>query len=160
MVSRRSASVAGAVLVAAAVVVLSATASADSGDTDDRETTLRFDVQTSPFNLTDLGEPGISAADVIVFDDRLLQDGRQVGHQVGSCTVVDASALADCTAVVTLDDRGTITFAFENAPPPEKTVAVTGGSGEFRTAHGDGVFSENADQTATLTLSLVLAPDR
>ena len=34
-------------------------------------------------------------------------------------------------------------------------IAITGGSGEFRTAHGDGVFLEAADQTATLTLTLV-----
>jgi len=148
------------VLVAAAVVVVGATAAADSGDTGDGEVTLRFDVETSPFSYTDLGEPGPSAADVIVFNDRLLQDGREVGHEVGSCVVVEASGLANCTAVVTLDDRGTITYAFENAPPPQKTIAVTGGSGEFRTAHGDGVFVENADQTATLTLSLVLASHR
>jgi hypothetical protein len=136
----------------AALVVVGASASAG---TDDDETVLRFDVQTSPFNLTDLGEPGLSPADQIVFSDRLLQDGEQVGHQVGSCVLVDASGLADCTGVVTLDGRGTIAFAFENAPPPEKTLAVTGGSGEFRAASGDGVFVEAADQTATLTLTLV-----
>ena len=73
----------------------------------------------------------------------------------GSCVVVDAAAFANCTGVVTLDGRGTVTYAFENAPPPEKVLAITGGSGEFRTAHGDGVFLEAEDQTATLTLTLV-----
>jgi hypothetical protein len=33
-------------------------------------------------------------------------------------------------------------------------MAVTGGSGEFRAALGDGVLVEAEDQTATLTLSL------
>ena len=153
----------GAMSVAAVLVVGAATASAgpdahdEHGAPDrDHEVTLRFDVETSPFSYTDLGEPGPSAADVIVFHDRLLVDGREAGHEVGSCVVVEPSGLANCTAVVTLDGQGTITYAFENAPPPEKTLAVTGGSGRYRTAHGDGSFVEAEDQTATLVLSLVL----
>ena len=78
----------------------------------------------------------------------LQRDGRQVGHEVGSCVLVDPSGLSTCTAVVTLDGRGTITYAFENAPPPEKTLVVTGGSGEFRTARGDGTFQENGNGPA------------
>ena len=140
-------------VVAVGLVVAGASASAGTGAED--ETVLALDVRTSPFSLTDLGEPGLSAADQIVFHDQLLQDGNHVGHQVGGCVLVDAEAFANCTGVVTLDGRGTITYAFENAPPPEKTVAITGGSGDFRAAHGDGVFLEAEDQTATLTLTLV-----
>jgi hypothetical protein len=55
-----------------------------------------------------------------------------------------------------LDGQGTITFAFENAPPPEKTLAITGGSGKYRTAHGDGSFTESGQGTGVLVLSLVL----
>jgi hypothetical protein len=36
---------------------------------------MTFHVVFSPFNYTDLGAPGPSAADVIVFHDQLLQDG-------------------------------------------------------------------------------------
>jgi hypothetical protein len=153
----------GATCVAAVLVVGAATASAgpdtheDHGDRDRApEVTLRFDVETSPFSYTDLGAPGPSAADVVVFHDRLLVDGREVGHEVGSCVVVEPSGLANCTAVVTLDGQGTISYAFENAPPPEKTLAVTGGSGKYRAAHGDGSFVEAGDETGTLVLSLVL----
>ncbi len=153
----------GATLVASALVVGAATASATSGtsaqDGDGRrshEVTLRFDVETSPFNYTDLGQPGPSAADVIVFHDRLSANGREVGHQVGSCVVVEPDGLSNCTAVVTLDGQGTVTYAFENAPPPEKTFAVIGGSGKFRTAHGDGSFTESGQDTGTLVLSLIL----
>ena len=125
-----------------------------SGSGDD--VTLRFDVETSPFSYTDLGEPGPSAADVIVFLDTLLRNGRQVGHEVGSCVVVEPSGLSNCSAVLTLDGQGTITYAFENAPPPEKTLAITGGSGKYRTAHGDGTFTESGHGTGTLVLSLTL----
>jgi hypothetical protein len=153
----------GATSVAALLVVGAATASAGSDTHDEhgardhaQEVTLRFDVETSPFNYTDLGTPGPSAADVIVFHDRLLVDGHEVGHEVGSCVVIEPTGLSNCTAVVTLDGQGTITYAFENAPPPEKTLAVTGGSGKYRTADGDGSFVEAGNGTGTLVLSLVL----
>ena len=44
-----------------------------------------------------------------------------------------------------------------NAPPPNKVLAITGGSGRFRTAHGDGTLVENGDaaNTGTLTLRLI-----
>jgi hypothetical protein len=153
----------GAALVGSALVVGAATAGATSGPSDDHrdgghghEVTLRFDVETSPFDYTDLGAPGPSAADVIVFHDTLFTDGQEVGREVGSCVVVEPSGLSNCTAVITLYGQGTITYAFENAPPPQKTFAVTGGSGKYRTAHGDGSFIESGQDTGTLVLSLVL----
>lgn len=148
---------AGVAVIGSALLVQTAVADADDGGlARSHRVTLTLDVRTSPFNYTDLGDPGPSAADVIVFHDKLLKHGRQVGHQVGSCTVVEASGLANCTGVVTLAGRGTIAFAFENAPPPRKVLAVTGGSGAYRTAHGDGTFVESGRQTGTLTLRLVL----
>jgi hypothetical protein len=148
----RVAAVGGA--LAATVFLVQAAIAGASADDDGHETTLEFDVEPSPFNYTDLGEPGPSAADVIVFNDKLLQAGEQVGHEVGSCVVVDPSGLSNCTGVITLDDEGTITFAFENAPPPEKTLAITGGTGSYRSAGGEGEFLESEDGTATLTLTV------
>jgi hypothetical protein len=145
----------GAALVAAVLLIPGAGASADpSDDGSGRGRTLQFDVVFSPFNYTDFGEPGFSPPDVIVFHDTLLQDGEPVGHQVGSCVLVDTSGTANCTGVITLDGRGTITFAFENAPPPEKTLAITGGTGKFRSAGGEGTLVEAGDGTGTLTLSV------
>jgi hypothetical protein len=156
--SARVLTIAATVCVSVLVVgAATAGAAPDSAGTDSargHEVTLRFDVETSPFNYTDLGEPGPSAADVIVFHDSLFRNGRQVGHEVGSCVVVEPSGLSNCSGVVTLDGQGTITYAFENAPPPEKTLAVTGGSGRYRTAHGDGSFTESGDGTGVLVLSL------
>lgn len=152
----------GTVLAASAVLVVGATASAsDRGNRpgDKRhgnETTLHFDVNTSPSSYTDLGKPGPSAADVIVFNDTLLHNRRTVGHEVGSCVVVDPSGVANCTGVATVDGRGTIAFAFENGPPARKILAITGGSGAYRTARGDGVLVESGHETATLDVSIVL----
>jgi hypothetical protein len=158
MAERARLVVVGAACAAAAVAVgsVAASANADDGDSGgDGRTTLQFHVETSPFSYTDLGEPGPSAADVIVFHDTLFQGGREVGHEVGSCTVVEPSGLSNCSAVLTLDGQGTITYAFENAPPPEKVLAITGGSGRYRAAHGEGTFVESGQETGTLTLTVI-----
>jgi hypothetical protein len=128
-------------------------ASADQGDRGGR--TMRFTVTFSPFNYTDLGQPGPSAADVIVFHDQLSQGGTTVGDEVGSCVLVEPTGLSNCTGVIRLDGRGTLTFAFVNAPPPHKELAITGGSGQFRSVRGDGTLDENGDGTGTLVLRLV-----
>ena len=117
--------------------------------------TMTFHVLFSDPNYTDLGAPGFSAADVIVFHDQLLQSGKAVGDEVGSCVLVDDTGLSNCSGVVQLEDRGTITFAFVNAPPPHKVLAVTGGSGDFRAVRGDGTLDENGDGTGTLVLRLI-----
>jgi hypothetical protein len=145
----------GAALVASTLLISGAVADAHSSDGEDGgDRTLQFDVAFSPTSYTDLGAPGFSPADVIVFNDRLLQDGEQVGHEVGSCVLVSTTDLANCTGVVTLDGRGTLTFAFENSQPPEKALAIIGGTGEFRTAGGEGTLVEAGDDTGTLTLSV------
>jgi hypothetical protein len=78
-----------------------------------------------------------------------------VGDEVGSCVLVDETGLSNCSAVIQLENGGTITFSFANSPPPHKVLAVTGGSGEFRTARGDGTLDENEDHTGTLVLRLI-----
>ena len=150
----------GGVLAATALVVQGSADAAGPAQAQDASggwaTTLRFDVKFSPFHLTDIGPRGLTAGDLIDFHDVLLRNGRKVGDEVGSCVVVESSGLANCTGVVRLGGD-TITYAFVNAPPPTKVLAVTGGSGRFRTAHGDGVLVENGDaaNTGTLTLRLV-----
>ena len=151
------------VALAGSVVLLqgslaSASPSSSSGEHhhDDEGVVLEFDVQFSPFSYTDLGEPGPGPADLIVFDDVLLTDGMPVGHEMGSCVVVNADNVASCSALITLDDGGTIAYSLENAPPPEKALVITGGGGKYRSAGGDGVLVENGDQTGTLTLNLDL----
>ena len=141
----------GACILGCGVLLQGSAADASQGH--DRTTRLHFDVVFSPFNYTDLGAPGPGAPDAIVFHDRLLRAGRQVGDDVGSCTVVEAG-LANCTAVIRLRG-GTIAFALVNTPPAIKQFPVTGGSGRYRTVRGDGTLTEHGDGTGTLDLRLV-----
>src|SRR4051812_22945797 len=131
------------------------TASASRAQDPGQDRVMTFRVIFSPFDYTDLGAPGPSAADVIVFHDQLQQGGKAVGDEVGSCTVIDSNGLANCTGIVRLGERGTITYSFVNAPPPHKVLALTGGSGQFRTARGDGTLDENGDGTGTLALRIL-----
>src|SRR3954469_6293836 len=151
----------GALTASAAVAVLLLQGSAPSASADGRseaKSAMSFHVLFSPPSYTDLGPPGPSAADVIVFHDQLQQGTRTVGDEVGSCVVVEDTGLSNCSGVVRLTNRGTITFSFVNAPPPHKVLAVTGGSGQFATTRGDGTLDENGDGTGTLVLVLQLRP--
>ena len=153
----RTRAIAVGVSLAASVLLLQGSALGAATGNDRSGThgrTLTFHVLFAPFNYTDLGAPGPSAADVIVFHDQLLQGAKAVGDEIGSCVLVDATGLSNCTGVMQLENRGTITFSFVNAPPPHKVLAVTGGSGQFRTARGDGTLDENGDGTGTLVLRL------
>ena len=133
-----------------------ATAPTSASTADRSASIVRFDVEFSPFKLIDIGKDGqVSDGDEIVFHDTLLKHGRQVGDELGSCVIVDQTAgLANCTMVIRVP-RGKITAAFDNAPPPTKTPAITGGTGRYRTARGDGTLVEAGDGTGTLTLRIV-----
>jgi hypothetical protein len=43
---------------------------------------------------------------------------------------------------------------FVSPPPPHKVLAISGGSGQFATARGDGTLDENGEGTGTLVLKL------
>ena len=95
---------------------------------------------------------------MIVFHDQLFQNGKAVGDEVGSCVLVDETGLSNCSGVMQLENRGTIAFSFVNSPPPHKVLAVTGGSGEFRTVRGDGTLDENGDGTGHPRSAAQLGP--
>jgi hypothetical protein len=151
---------AGGAAVAAAVTLQGSAAGAASPHSDSTEgsheaTTMTFDVKFSPFNYIDLAKPGPSAADEVVFHDKLFKNGLQVGDDLGSCILVDPNGLANCTGVVRLA-HGTITFAFANEPPPRKILAITGGTGKYRTARGDGfVVESGTNSSGTFSLRII-----
>ena len=123
-----------AVGVSLAASVLLVQVSALGAANDRGGHTMTFHVLFSDPSYTDLGEPGFSAADQIVFHDQLLESGEAVGDEVGSCVLVDATGLSNCSGVVQLDDRGTITFSFVNAPPPTRYLAVSRSSSRSTTS--------------------------
>ena len=144
----------GACVLGCGLLLQGSTADATQGHGRTHTTRHHFDVEFSPFSYTDLGPRGPGAPDAIVFHDKLLRGGRQVGDDVGSCVVVEAAGLANCTGVVRLRG-GTIAFALVNSPPPTKQLALTGGSGRYLTVRGDGRLVEFGNGKGTMDLRLV-----
>jgi len=116
---------------------------------------LRFDVEFSPFTLIDVGEAGPSLGDMLVFHDKLLVKGKQVGEEGGTCPIVDvAQSLVNCTGTVRLR-AGQITFQGLATSDPTKHLAVTGGTGAYQGAGGQGTLVEFGNGKGSLTLELL-----
>jgi hypothetical protein len=149
------------------VIATGAIAMASPGgeeDGDDGVQTLRFGMAFSPFFLLDLGEKGLSKGDEIISRDRLFKpDGRQVGRGGVVCTVTNVAPVESiCEAVYSLPG-GIVTAQFPNVPgPAPKIGAITGGTGSYRTAHGQLRLVESGrDQDIEnnrLVLHIVLRP--
>jgi allene oxide cyclase-like protein len=121
-----------------------------------------FDVVFSTFSLVaanntrDPNSP-IALGDEIVFHDQLLANGKQVGDSLGSCVVAALSPdiLTNCTAVFRVPG-GNITPQFPNVPgPAPKDLALTGGTGTYRSAGGDGTLVEFGNGRGSLTLRVL-----
>jgi len=143
---------------AAAIAIIFAVTASDAGGAATPEVrTLSFGVIFSPFNLLDLGAPGVSEGDQVLFKDVLVSaDGSQVGHDGGFCVItkVEAAAIEDeCLASYVLPG-GQITIQGLDTPAPKKPFAITGGTGRYRKARGDGLLVENGDGTGTVTFHL------
>jgi hypothetical protein len=78
--------------------------------------------------------------DEIVFHDQLFADGKRVGDDLGSCQEL----AANCSLVIPLPE-GNLTGQFvavQGRAPRE--IALTGGTGRYRSAGGEGPWSSSA----------------
>jgi hypothetical protein len=151
---------AAAVVLGVAGLVSFATASQAAGPSPAKSQTLVFIVHFSPFEVLHLNpnpDPttGYGFGDVLTFHDQLFSHGQHAGDEGGSCVIVDgAQVLANCTDWIHLSG-GTITTQFENGPPPRKQLAITGGTGIYNTAGGDGTLGEFGNGKGKLTLHVL-----
>jgi hypothetical protein len=124
-------------------------ADARTGTPEASTETLEFDIAFRDTVLA-ADQSALSLGDRFILNDLILQEGEQVGHNGGVCTIVDTAGEAMCTVIFSLPE-GTIVTAFLNTPPPEKTFAIVGGTGKYAGARGGGTLVEAPDQTGTLT---------
>lgn len=153
-------------LVAVLALLLSAAGGslALAGDSsgDDGTRTIHLTAKAVQETEVDVGEQGFGQGDYFVFGDDLFRDGEKVGTDGGTCTFVrveEASATANCVVTLSLPKgqvtvQGLVTFAGEGDAAPF-VVAVTGGTGAYRTAHGEVEVDPNGDEER-LTLKLIL----
>ena len=125
--------------------------------------TLVFKVVFSPFepiqaNNVRIPNSPFALGDEIVAHDQLFSHGQHVGDDALSCVIVAAppdSLLANCTGIFRLAG-GTIAFQTTAIPgPAPKQLAVTGGTGIYGNAGGDGTLVEFGNGKGKLTLHLL-----
>jgi hypothetical protein len=145
------------VLALATVLVLGgATANADGrghGHGHGKEP-LRLVAVEIQSEFLDLGAPGPSLGDELVFSETLFKHGREVGTSGAVCTVVQAVAPYDvltyhCVGTLSLRGgqitlQGLIEVQGEDDPGPF-VVAITGGTGKYSGASGTAVVRDVGD---------------
>jgi hypothetical protein len=141
----------------AAAAAPSAVQSSDNGDVEVIRVTA-VDVQDT---FLDLGEPGESLGDESVFSQDLFRQGEKVGTAGVVCTLVRlepmVSATAQCVATAELP-RGQITLqgllTFTDGPSTFR-IAITGGTGRYRTTHGVAIVEEATETEDRITFRVI-----
>lgn len=145
-------------VVALGVLVFGTGVAAAHGD---RGKTLRLVAVDPVEEFIDVGVPGLSLGDELVFSETLLKDRRDVGMSGGVCTIVRGVPPYDIVTVqclVTLSlNRGQITLQGlfevqgEDDPGPFQ-LAITGGTGKFRGASGEATFRRRGEDRGVYRL--------
>jgi hypothetical protein len=126
-------------------------ASTSSGDTDEQQTIRVIAVFTESDATIDVGAPGFSLGDVVVFSGNLRRNGEQVGRIGVVCTFVStanqARVEAQCPTTSILPGgqittQGTIVNRSLNF-----TLPITGGSGRYQGAGGQVVSRDVSTPT-------------
>jgi hypothetical protein len=128
-----------------------------------KKRTLRLIGRESQMEFLDLGAPGPSLGDEIVFSEVLRRRGRgEVGMSGGVCTVTEALPPYDvltyqCVVTLRLRRQGQITLQGLNEvqgmdDPGPFRLAITGGTREFRGASGEAVVRFPRERRAVYKL--------
>jgi hypothetical protein len=145
------------VLAVASVTLASASGSSAATQTSDKKSTqvIHLVARTVQEASLDLGEQ-------FIFSEDLFRDGKKVGHDGGVCTLVRLvpRVLATTQCVVTASlPKGQITVqglpTFTHGPA-SFLLAITGGTGAYKTAHGQVKVVEVSEVESRLTLFLIL----
>jgi Allene oxide cyclase barrel like domain len=155
---------AAAALVLALVGVVGISAASQAAEPSTHKAkTLTFDVVFSPFapiaanNERDPNSP-FALGDEIVFHDQLFANGKRVGDDLGSCVIVSITTqevAANCSLVIRLPG-GNLTgqFVALQGPAPRE-IALTGGTGVYRSAGGEGTLVEFGNDRGRMTLHVL-----
>ena len=159
---RQKLSLGAAMALVVALAVLTFGPSLAAGTGEDHSLVLRAHEDQSA--EIDLGDKGLSLGDQLVFSDTLYRDDEKVGHDGATCTIVRLSddkttPTANCVGTLSLNRgqitvEGLVTFSENDTSP--FTIAVTGGTGTYRSVGGEMEIQpaedDGGDQTLTLSL--------
>jgi hypothetical protein len=158
----RPAVVIALLLMLVAVTVATVSAAPATSSANGSAETLRLTGRSVQEAQLDLGAAGESLGDQIVFTEDLFRRGQEVGTLGGVCTVTGlepaVSVTFQCQATASLPDgqitsQGLVTFSPETEGQPFR-IAITGGTGAYRTAHGQVTVVETATEDR-LTIRII-----
>ncbi|MFI0815576.1 hypothetical protein ACH4TX_02275 [Streptomyces sp. NPDC021098] len=129
-----------------------------------REQVFDLIARRTQTSYVDVGTPGPSQGDEFVIRGDVLQGSAVVGHFGEVCTFTGVGPTPDafdqqCVATFTLPD-GDLTIqgliSITAAGPADAELAITGGTGRYRTAHGfvRGVNTNATDTAVSVHLIL------
>jgi hypothetical protein len=148
-------------LALASIALASASSSATSSSDDDEVEVIRVTAITVQDTFLDLGRRGESLGDQSVFSQDLFRQGERVGSGGVVCSFVrlrpGVSATFQCVATAKLPGgqitvQGLVTFT---DGPSTFRLAITGGTGRYRTAHGVAIVEEISEARERITFRVI-----
>ncbi len=110
------------------------------------------DARTNTAQIIDLGEPGDSVGDILVFDQPLLdQDMKKIGNNSGTCIRTRVGHSFQCQWTLTFDN-GSIQVAGREFDQGTSAISIVGGTGKYSGITGEMESTNNNDGTFTQTL--------
>lgn len=157
---RRKLSLVAVLALVIAVAGASLAFAGDSGDGD--ATVVKLVAKTIKNTELDLGDKGFGQGDQFVETDDLYLDGKKVGtlEIVATATRVEESGVTFQAAVTASLPKGDVTHqgiftAGPSSAPEPFFLAITGGTGDYRTADGETEVTIVSDTEARLEVKLV-----
>ena len=147
----------GAAALAALALVTGSVGAASSAPEPpaQAETTLRVIQRAPEVASIDLGTPGPSPGDVLVFRSALFD--RTNTERVGDLNITCTESFGDhhiCRGIFRISGKGQLSVDALPRFPNPTTGIVTGGSGEFRLARGDVDIQPQPNGTTLVTFHL------
>ena len=110
------------------------------------------DARIHKANIIDVGEPGDSPGDIIVFDQPLLdQHSNDIGNNSGICVRTRVGHSLQCQWTLTLSN-GSIQVAGREFDRGTSDIAIVGGTAAYSGIRGHMKSVNNGDGTFTQTL--------
>jgi hypothetical protein len=118
--------------------------------------TLRYNVTFVRDSQIDLGARGPSVGDERTFYDLLFdRSGKRAGYEGGVCAVESMNPpVFSCSITFSLAGGQIATQLLTSPGPAPKPFAITGGSGSYRNARGDGTLVEYGKRKGSITFHL------
>jgi hypothetical protein len=148
----------GALALSALGGLTAAQALSDDGRSSERET-LHLTAKAVHQEFIDEEPPGLSQGDRFVFANDLYRHGQKVGEDGGACTLtrVDGAGVAtfQCLGSNALPGGHVTAQGLTNSKDTREVLAITGGTGRYKTARGEIRITEVSDKELDLTFVIV-----